>query len=742
MPGKENAQNMEERNRKVEEILQAHTAPISSQDVYDAGNCMGLDELFSDESASIREQMEKATILNAMLPNNGQGHSRLLMEGGTKNDKFFCNSEADKRQLVECMVDSAEFYRELEQKYDPKSPRGRFAKLLRRNQEFQMRNDHTDLMQTNFGQSYFTSYNATMMTFPSPLYEKGKDENGKPVFEKDEKRYEEMLGRIPFLDQLEEQQEFFFDQYLPYAQKKEQGTLSAEDVKNFEGQYKEHLEKQEAYFNKIRSIPHTDKDIAENRTFIKNDIKTGFGINWQNERFGNLIMKDVEASREIMGRGWSAEDIALFQNMQMMESRLQALAGVDAKSSANCTPEEREKAKKLLEGMAKPYERMKNAYVTSVDERNKLLNGMEETVKGYSELVIGHQQKNLKKNDFYMPEPMQKCLTDAKNKKVEEFEIGREPEQLNKGFSLKEIGTNIKYLVEDLKAVEMTFGGSKEFKEMKESLLDLQRSAETNLKRGIEEPQVLKTLQDKMARTMQDTKKYLDHKEKQFEEDVNRRDSASKQKREQPRIRMALNMMDKLQFLSERTKAAEQVLNPEQVYMRKDLPKVKEAQKAKLQEKIGAEDGPLKEAKDKSEYLKHVCKVMAYYERTKDSFYKRMTGNMEESFESFQKRVESAGDREFSGKELKEIGQRNGLINKILNEENARWKENGGLSAEQRLSAEDIKKRVDAEIKKEAERIHEKNEQAKQKQSEKQTARYRKSLVSKPREAQGPAAPH
>ena len=175
---------------------------------------------------------------------------------------------------------------------------------------------------------------------------------------------------------------------------------------------------------------------------------------------------------------------------------------------------------------------------------------------------------------------------EAKMKRVEE----------DKAF-VKDINKMAKELSENIDKVDFNLlgNGSPEFRQMKEAIKDLEKFAKEKVKAGKNgialdrEAELL----EKQYKAIQATKAYLDHKQKDFNEDPNRRNDKSRQKREQPRIMNAVNTLKKLENAFE--------VSRDRLHDRQQL------LREKLSRRLEGEKKRLENAKDDNAYLKSLA---------------------------------------------------------------------------------------------------------------------------------------
>lgn len=732
---------------RVDDVLKQHKSPFNLQGVYGIVQFLkGAGENYPEHAEKMDELADEIVMKYAMMAGSSKQRE---MQNGIASDKTndFITDPADKRELASLIIRTCDMMDDMKAECVPGSIEHRVLEYYSKEMDFMKSDDYKIALEGD--SDYEAVMRSTFLTFPSPNFATGEmGQDGKPEFKPDLPRYEAFMKRIPFLDQAEERQNFAINKIVPYEKKRTEGTLSDEDVQNFRTDYIEHLNQQEAYFNTIRSVSSKDKDITDNRTFVKNTVETGLVMNWQKNRFGDIIMNSVALEKNYLSKGWPVSDLTFLKDMERISDTLSSIKG----GNAEYTPEEKQKYEKIYHAMQKPLDRLKNSYVSSADDRKKLLEGIGGPLKEFVKLDHEHRKKkNYSPSRIIKEDSIHTLFDAAMSRQVTELEVGKGGAVIDihhdmaqpHGFDLDTIRKNVDYMMEDLKAVDPKWmKSSPAFAELKESLTQLQAFAsipESAYMLGEGTPyqkqqNMLNQFKSRMENVRKATETYLEYKGAQFDRDATRRDSKSKQKREQPRIRMALELHQKLSFMEdsiadimERNRAND----PEKLFETRKVPKMREKAQLKINERLAVEEKKLSDpSTSKGEYLRSLCTSLALYQQSKPSFYKRMGA---EKFEDYKSRIENAGQTEFSDKEIKKFQNVNGIGEKLRAES-----ANFGKEGHKRLGVEDIKKLYDAafvsavkektaaqdaaEIRKAAENRRREN-----------AAEYKNKLVSKPK---------
>ncbi|SEP84480.1 hypothetical protein SAMN02910369_00723 [Lachnospiraceae bacterium NE2001] len=580
-----------------------------------------------------------------------------------------------------------------------KDPNVRILDILKNNYTIMSNPDYADILQAD--PDYHSLFSSTFATFP---YNSFKQEDGS--FKPDDKRYRDVMERIPFLDQIEERQNFILHEYIPYARDKKEGKLTPERVKNYNKAYHEHLDKQKAYFQKIRSIkidgPDADKEILAMKIFANNPT-TYLRDNWQKGRLAETGIERSDEIHNILDRGWSAEDIGVVRELHFMKDRLRS-----GSTNRDLSDAQKKKAAELLKALDEPMKRLDNEYIISPEHRDEILESFAGPVKEYLEwnktLTIDHKFKS---------DAIGKVYNDAVNRKILANEVGSNtlrvetekirvdnPEFDNKnnknvpekvsikvskpaGLSYDQIEKNVDIMVDDLHSVEIWLRGSGEFKEMKEYMEDLQKYTQRSMRaaniEGTEEDyhkkyiRNMNDLKAKLIGARNATLRYLERKEDDFRKDNNRRDSDGRQKTEQSRINMALKNYDKLNMMIDKIAEYEDYMKPVNVFQREKLQKMKPEAMKKVRDLLKAEEEKLKNPSSKLEYAEATARVIVYNLQLKDGYYKMQEN---ETGADYLARMNKVG-KTISHEDLQKIVTKDAAFNKLVKRANDGYGQEG-----------------------------------------------------------------
>ena len=327
-------------------------------------------------------------------------------------------------EIVKTMKDYHKRYDEhldkIAEKYPPETHplEARILKVAKNNSEIMKDPDVYEL--TSGFSEYTITYKTSVMDMPSPAFVIMENDKKKTVI--DIPRYKRFMENHVFLDQLEDKQNFFINEYIPYAKKMKAGTLTSEDAERYNVAYANHMVKQKRYFEEIISYnPKNDPDIAANKVCRDNGQ---FVQNWTGPRFGKMVLETVNQNIRLMDNGWPAADITFLNQLQGMKKKVDAIASEKGKAY---TEAEKKAAKDLKKKMKSAYESIMNEKVTSPEDRMSKLENIGESVKDYSKLITGYRvRKNNKKNLITIGEESLNWLYDeAKGRKVFRAEVGK-----------------------------------------------------------------------------------------------------------------------------------------------------------------------------------------------------------------------------------------------------------------------------------------------------------------------------
>ena len=406
------------KENKINRFLESHPEPFEKDQIYAAiSNMIGVADLFGEFENSIVELCGKTSmVINDILQNGTNQKSAVKLGSSDKNDIYISNPD-DKKKLAELLLDAEEIVNELKEQYpDAASPKGKVVDCLSNTVKLAMSNDYMKVYKADY--MITDVYRQTFLTFPTDEFSIGfYDEHGEPVFEHNEAKFNNMLNRIPFVDQLKHRQEYMLNTYLPYMKKKEEGKVTPKDTEEFKISYRLFLDKQREYFNKINALKSNDRDLKDNRTVIKN---TSFNENW-GKRFNDIVLKDIERTDRFLERGWSIEDIAVLRQIEICKKHLERIIAGDR--PAEMTDAQINTAQDILGQAQRSYENLMNTQITDTTKRTELLEGITPFVNQYT---AWHNDafKSMKVSVIKQEHPVKTLLQEAKERDTIAAEIG------------------------------------------------------------------------------------------------------------------------------------------------------------------------------------------------------------------------------------------------------------------------------------------------------------------------------
>ncbi|MBQ4233201.1 MAG: hypothetical protein II699_07960 [Lachnospiraceae bacterium] len=644
------------------------------------------------------------------------------------------------KEWAELLVDVDILIDDISEKYPVDTPSGALLDVIKKNMRVMTDPDFVDNMALD--PRYEPYIRTNFLTIPVNKFKTDKvNEKNEPVFEKNDKKYEELSKKMPFIKMAEERVNFMQKKFIPFHMYRRSVNYGKKDYINYVIDYKKHLEEQSRYVDELRKISPDDELIKDNYVFVTNTVNTGFVENWQTTRYGDIIKKDNKAQYDMLDRGWPVDDIGLLTDLKGYVDKAE-----DYANSQDATAQEKKIAREIMDSLREQLELVKVTYVPSPEVREELLKGFKAPIDKYVEL-----SKSLSKFETIT---IGKRLDDAINREVKDFEIGNNPMTINKvgdyeepvAFSSGDIRDNIDIMYRDLKAVELSYKGSNQFKEMKEHLKALKDYAHRLMdqpmtdEEGLTPNQVrmkrLSELRGRISLVIDATDQYLEHKKRDFERDADRRDSAKKQKHEQPRIKMSLKLRDKLMMMSDRIDEYERYLNPDNQYI-KDVEKhIGEARDRAWDKIYAISDAIAKDTKNEmteGNYRRNISKMIVYYVQSTDNYYERHN----DTDAAYKERIEAVGG-ELTDKQIKSM--MSGSMRDAIDKEVEKYMayKNGKSADYQKVSYNSIANLYKSVIKgevqarKAAETVSDKRHKA--------TAGYKENLVSKkkPEQAAGP----
>lgn len=290
----------------------------------------------------------------------------------------------------------------------------RLLKIAKNNADIMKDPDAYELF-SGFSEYLFT-FKTSVMDMPSPEFV-SEIRNGKKVYSVDIPRYREFMKNHVFLEQLEDKQNFFMNEYIPYAKKQRAGKLTAVDAERYNAAYASHMMRQKRYYEEITGYTHeNDPEIAANKVC---NNKSQFEMNWKGQRFGQHILATATGNLELMDKGWPAADMTFLNQLKKMKKDVDEFA---ANTSKKLNAAEIDAAKRIKKKMKSAYENIMNKKVTSPEDRMAKLLGIEESVKEYTTLINGFRKRTLKNIG---PASIEWLFDEAKGRRVFRTEVGK-----------------------------------------------------------------------------------------------------------------------------------------------------------------------------------------------------------------------------------------------------------------------------------------------------------------------------
>ena len=158
--------------------------------------------------------------------------------------------------------------------------------------------------------------------YPQPLFKTDPNKSYSLLgdFTRDDKKFEEYMAKHPFLEQLEDRQDYEEKYKVPYLRNREAGTLSDAQRREYIFATYEHLKRQKAYFADLLSIDREDKEINSIYPFGKSGTVALKG-DWLGPRFGEKRAVQIDREMKALENGWSPDDFEMIHNIYDMVER-------------------------------------------------------------------------------------------------------------------------------------------------------------------------------------------------------------------------------------------------------------------------------------------------------------------------------------------------------------------------------------------------------------------------------------
>ena len=517
----------------------------------------------------------------------------------------------DRSKEVEGYVDTS-----IKADIDEKSAKHRFKVALKNNIQFSRDKKMPEYVKMD--PTYFMIANSVFLSFPYNSFATDKiGEDGKRVLETDEDKFEQLMEKYDFLKVLETAQKFYVEKTIPYANIKEPNLT---EVNEYKQSYFDYLTKLEEHAKNIQNIDKDDELVKDNGVFAAHSIEF-LDTRWK-KPLGEKLEKMAATEKKYLKNGWAVGDLGVLHEIESAFESDKVIMNDKTNPKA-----ERDKAKARYKGLESTVKKLSEMKVSSPEQRKKML---EEVKAKYLEYDKG--SVIIKNLTTVLERPVSATELGIKSMKVIREE---DPEKANIQVNSSDFIDAVKEIYKSIDDVDFFMWGksSGRFNEMLESLKTLNERAIAFDNDRISDVEDLNNLMGLAEDAMQKIDLYLKRKDRQLKEDVNRKEDDKKQKREQPRIKAAVDAYDKL------NKAMKDMENSVVRNYKADAVK-------KINERLENEETIRKNSKTSNgEYKCSVLRSIDLVQRADDSYYHRMKN---ESFSEFAKRISTAADVNYS----------------------------------------------------------------------------------------------
>ncbi len=682
----------------------------------------------------LKEEVEELSLKTTMMQAGMGGAEKKYFSGETL-PKFQIKEE----QLKECQEvreKTQALVNKIKEKYtDPKSIQHRMAKLVEN--QIKLVYDESEYMNAyDMDPTYNSVFSAICTTFPEPMFVTGVDEKGKKVYGKDEKKYEQLMNGIGFLDLAEEKQKFVMQNTIPYIKAKKEGKITPEMVTDYRVRYEDHMKLQNEKAERILSIKNPEDKLGaspseeekkafeerqqlaqlvnENKTFIDNT--KGYELTWR-DRCADVLIKKNAFTHKMLNHGWPVDDVSILMDVNDWERKRQ----FDA-NRPNATKEVKTLAKNVSKALNPVFE--KN--VVNSGDREKLFQIAQDAVTNLYPDDTRNMKERIQEASRKKIDPMEIGGSALERLAEMKGDVGAVAVQVDKsikgsikdqtysyGLSRDDMKKSMSELVSSLNSVKsMWVHDSTQFQNMERDLkwLEEQGKQMENNEKG------LIAFADKIEHVMGSVKSYLDHKQVQLDRDQSRKDSWKKSFHEQPRIQMAINLYEKLGNMAEQVEKTF-------TNARKD-----ETQKAILasldaEQKLRDEAKNMKDSDLRRSYTRSIDMLM----KSQDIYYSRMKG---ESITHYAERIQNASKKSYTDEDLKEI-LKDPIVKDMVKDISTYMKNPNAVNGfENGITNATIKVNYEKHVKETVERIREANAR------QTQVNTYKEKMVSRKNEKQ------
>lgn len=532
----------------------------------------------------------------------------------------------------------------------------KMAKLFKECLEIGMDENYLDYMKEF--PYYQQTLNSTMASLPKNLFNTGKlDEKGKPIFKRDDKKYDKLLNDYGLIKILELDLKFLKEETIPYITAKKNGSLTPEQAAEYKNKFLKLFEERSKIAEQIQGINPDDPLFKENETFGFSDTYL-LDKRWKKE-FSKRKIDDYKHVKTYIDKGWPVQDMSVLDDINKYYNV--ELSTSKEKNNLNYSKETINNSKQFIKKAQNDYKKLTESDITTTEERSEILSNFKkhfteiksEKVAGFIDTAMDTPLSNielgvvklreLERNEARAKEELQQA--------EKPFDINDVPVQIDGNKLIK----TVKDIKKSIKDVDYFMWGtsSKQFNEMLESLEDLEKYTEKNVSSSKEiSVDELKHLYSRVAVSLQSVNSYLQRKEGQLNENKDRKEDKRKQKHEQPRIQASINAEKKLNDILLGFESG--LIAAVKGNVQKEL-KTKLDNEEKIRSNVNTTD---------SDYKRSILRSIDLTQKMHDSYY-HITSN--ENFDSFVTRLNNSFRTNYTDAYLKRTVGGSKAVKEIFN---------------------------------------------------------------------------
>ncbi|MBR6221856.1 MAG: hypothetical protein IKQ71_00310 [Lachnospiraceae bacterium] len=244
-------------------------------------------------------------------------------------------------------------------------------------------NGDFEFLEKAAGDKTITDYSAgTFMSYPVPMVvDKRNPETGSPdTYKCDFDKYEEIMSKHRFLEQMEDKQKFVSEVHIPFLKAKAELKADLKVQKDFKKATYEYLKKQQKNFEELCSIKE-EGEILTIQPFAGHP--SAISVDWGGQRYGSTRKKRIDSQIKALEHGWSPEDMPLIETVEIIMHEIEM-----EKNDGNVRPEEYERIKAI-------HDQFKEGFIDENSDRKKLIDSLNPIYKAYKKLGRQGSEKYL-----------------------------------------------------------------------------------------------------------------------------------------------------------------------------------------------------------------------------------------------------------------------------------------------------------------------------------------------------------